>query len=319
MAPKEDHPIRGEVRLAGYRRVSHGLYLLIRTDLSAYEEFLRDLRAWQVVLPEGAVFTHVTGAKLRGWRTPALPEQVPVFAAVRTDKRPRRPGLICSRLTHEVEPTLSAGLPVDSAEEILLRSARDLGVLDLVIMIDSALHSGDLDPARMRALLATGRPGVVRLRKAWKLADKEAESAGETLLRTFHNAMGVAVDSQVALYDAEGTFLGRADLLVRGTNRLHEYDGAQHRDGRAHRGDLRRDRGLADAGYRRSGFTLDDLLNHPVVLMQELDRLMGRPHKLARLARWRALVGESLYSEAGRQRVMNRWERAMGVVEWAPS
>lgn len=316
MEPTEDRPIRGEVRLAGYRRVSHGLFVLIRSDLRPDEEFLRDLRAWRLVLPEDAVFTHVTGARLRGWRMPAVPEQVPTFAAVRCDRRPRRPGLICSRLTHEVEPAFANGLPVDAPEEILLRCARDLGVLDLVIMIDSALRMGDLDPDRMRTLLESGRPGVARLRTAWGLADPKSESAGETLLRAFHAAMDVAVDTQVELYDGAGTFVGRADLMVRGTNRLHEYDGAHHRDGRNHRNDLRRDRGLTRAGYQRNGYTLDDLLNHPAVLMQELDRLLGRPHKLIRLARWRALVEQSLYSETGRQRVMNRWRRAMGVVEW---
>lgn len=312
----EDRPIRGEVRLAGYRRVSHGLFVRIRNDLRPDEDFLRDLRAWQLVLPEDAVFTHLTGARLRGWRLPALPEQVPTFAAVRGDRRPRRQGLICSRLTHEVEPNSAKGLPVDTPEEILLRCARDLGVLDLVVMIDSARRMGDLDADRVRALLATKRPGVARLRAAWHLADPKSESAGETLLRVFHAAMEVAVDSQVELYDEMGAFLGRADLVVRGTNRLHEYDGAHHRDGRHHRNDLRRDRGLRESGYQRSGYTLDDLLNHPVVLMQELDRLIGRPPKLSRLARWRALVDQSLYSETGRQRVMNRWRRAMGVVEW---
>lgn len=312
-----DLPIRGEMRCRGVRRVSHGLYLWVREGLTDFEEYLRDLRALMLVLPDGAVFTHVTGARLRGWQLPALPEQVPHFAAVRGDLSPRRPGLLCSRLTHDAERTRVRGLPVDSAEEILLRAARDLSVLDLVIMIDSALRLGDLDPVRMRALLKTSRPGVVRLRKAWELADQKAESGGESVLRVFHVVMEVAVDSQVELFDDDGLFLGRADLIVRGTKSLHEYDGAIHRDGRTHRGDLRRERGLSRAGYKRSGFTLDDLLNHPAVLMHELDRLVGRRHRMARLSRWKAMVNESLYSEAGRARVMNRWKRAIGVNEWA--
>ena len=42
------------------------------------------------------------------------------------------------------------GLPVDSAEEVLLRCARDLGHLDLVVLIDSALALGHIDHGRMR-------------------------------------------------------------------------------------------------------------------------------------------------------------------------
>lgn len=316
MDPRDDRPIRGEVRLAGYRRVSHGLYVVVRDNLTPYEELLRDLRALLLVLPECAVFTHVTAARLLGWQLPGLPEQVPYFASVRGGRRPRRPGLICSRLTHHQAPGLVEGLPIDTPEEILLRCARDLGVLDLVIMIDSALRIGHVDPGRMRALLATSRPGVVRLRKAWKLADQKAESGGETVLRIFHLAMEVAVESQVDLFDEDGTFLARADLMIRGTGLLREYDGAIHRDQRRHRADLRRERSLSGTPYKRSAFTLVDLLNHPATLMHELDRLMCRPHKLARLARWRALVDESLYSATGRQRIVNRWRRAMGVVEW---
>lgn len=317
MDTTDDRPIRGEVRRVGHRRVSHGLFLKCLEGLSEQEEFLRDLRALMLVLPDGAVYTHVTGARLRGWRLPALPEQVPFFAAVRGDRRPRRPGLICSRLTHPVPPTLIGGIPVESPEEILLRCARDLSVLDLLIMIDSALWCGDLERTRMEALLATSRPGVVRLRKAWELADPKAESAGETVLRLFHVAMGVEVESQVDLHDANGCFLGRADLIISGTTQLREYDGAGHRDKKQQRTDLRRSRGLNGTRYERSGFTLDDLLNHPAVLMHELDRLLERPHRLARLARWRSLVDESLYSDVGRARIVNRWNRAMGIFEWS--
>ncbi len=150
-----DEPIRGEMRVLGYRRVSHGLFLQVRDGLSEEEEFRRDLRAWLAVLPEGAVFTHVTGARLRGWSLPKLPEQVPVFAAVEGDvSRPRRPGLICSRLRRSAEATDRHGLPVDSSEEILLRAARDLGLLDLTIMLDSALRLGDIDRSGDGAALA---------------------------------------------------------------------------------------------------------------------------------------------------------------------
>ncbi|WP_426244567.1 hypothetical protein [Nocardioides sp. LHG3406-4] len=313
----DDAPIRGEVRVADYRRVSHGLFLRLRDGLGDDEEFRRDLAAYLLVLPADAVFTHVTAARLLGWRLPQLPEQVPVFAAVQGDRRPRRPGLICSRLVREPEPRIMHGLPVDAAEEILLRAARDLGILDLVIMIDSALELGHLAPAAMERLLETRRPGVARLRAAYGLATERCESAGETLLRLFHDAMEIAVRPQVELRDGSGRLIGRADLLVGGTTFVHEYDGAGHRDKLQHRADLRRERGWTGTPYVRRGFTLDDLLNHPGVVMHELDRALGRPHLVSRLRVWRRMVDNSLYAEPGRARVMNRWRRHMGVVDWA--
>ena len=314
----EDEAIRGEVRTAGHRRVSHGLFLPKREGLSDDEEFRRDLRAWLLLLPDGAVFTHVSAARLLGWRLPRLPEQVPVFVAVEGDRRrPRRPGLICSRLVRPTEGSVRDGLPVEAPGEVLLRAARDLGLLDLLILLDSALAAGDLDPAALERLLDSGRPGVRPLRAAYALASARCESAGETVLRLFHEVMDVPVRPQAELRDAHDRVVGRADLLVVGTHLVHEYDGAVHRSGDQHRTDLRRERGWAGTAYTRRGFTLDDLLNHPGVVMHELDRALVRPHRAERLRRWRRVVGNSLYDEAGRRRVLNRWQRAMGVVDWS--
>lgn len=299
--------------------MSHGLFLPERDQLSPDQEFLRDLRAWLAVLPDGAVFTHVTGARLRGWALPKLPDQVPVFAAVEDDpSRPRRPGLICSRLRRTTpRPAKRRGLPVESAEEILLRCARDLGHIDLVILAVSAIRAGDLDPEAMDRLLGSRRPGVVRLRAAWIAASAKLESPGEVLLFLFHRAIGVVVEPQVTLYGSHGGLLGVADLLVIGTCNVHEYDGAVHRDKVAHRRDLRRERGWAGTGYVRRGYTLDDLLNHSMVAMHEIDRAIDRPHDPRRHDRWRTLIEASLYSETGRERIMNRWHRAMGVLDWS--
>jgi hypothetical protein len=318
----DDEPIRGEVRAIGFRRVSHGLFLAERPGLGAEEELRRDLRAWLAVLPPGAVFTHVTAARLMGWRLPRLPEQVPVFAAVHDgERRPRRVGLICSRLMPRHGDHGSrfcvGDLPVDSPEEILLRAARDLGHLDLVVMVDSARALGHLDPDRMAAMLSSRRPGTRALAAAYNASSQRAESAGETLLRRFHDVMGIAVEPQVTLRDADGRVIGRADLLVSGRPHVHEYDGAGHRSVGQHRSDLRRDRLLAHSSYTRRGFTLDDLINHAAVTMHELDRALVREHRPGRLRRWNRMLDESMYSERGRQRVLNRWRRAMGVVDWA--
>lgn len=317
---KRNGPVRGHLREVGLLRVAHGLFrpLPEGTDPDPDIEFRRTLEAWLLVLPAGARYTHVTGARLRGWQLPQLPEQVPVFAAVDTEAgRPRRPGLLCSRLVRRVAPIVVNDLPVEPAEEILLRAARDLGLLDLTIMLDSACRLGDIDHEAMETLLASGRPGVRLLREAWRLSTPQAESAGETVLRLFDVCMEVLVEPQVTLHDEAGRVVGVADLLVVGTNMLHEYDGAHHGEHKQQRVDLRRDRGLARSAYDRRGFTLDDLLNHPAVLMHELDRDLGRSHRMLRLHRWRRLLKGSLYSEHGRRRVMNRWQREMGIVDWS--
>lgn len=312
-----DDAIRGEVRQSGYRRVSHGLFLPMRPGLSAGSEFRRDLLAWLHVLPPRAVFTHVTGARLLGWQLPQLPEQVPVFAAVEENQpRPRRPGLICSRLRRLTRPDTD-GIPIEWPEEILLRASRDLGTLDVTIMLDSARRRGHIDPERLAAVLSSGRPGVTTLRRSWLWSTPKADSGPETVLRVFHEVLEVPVEPQAVLVDGNGHIVGQADLLVSGTPFVHEYDGAHHRDKRQQSTDLRRARGLGGASYERRGFTLDDLINHPLVAMHEIDRALGRPHRLARLTRWRRLVENSMFSATGRRRVLNRWARRMGAPDWS--
>jgi hypothetical protein len=129
--------------------------------------------------------------------------------------------------------------------------------------------------------------------------------------------MEVAVTPQVELRDDGGRVIARADLVVTGSKVVHEYDGAGHRSTAQHRSDLRRERALHQAGYLRRGYTLDDLVNHPGAAMHELDRALDRPHRPHRLARWRTLVDESMYAEAGRRRLLNRWRRSMGVTDWS--
>jgi len=72
--------------------------------------------------------------------------------------------------------------------------------------------------------------------------------------------------------------------------------------------------GTAD---RRRGYGMDDLVNHALVVMHELDRLLGRPHDMRRLARWRRVIDNSLYSERGREWVLNRWRRQTVLVDWS--
>jgi hypothetical protein len=298
------------------------LFLVEKAGLDPEEELRRDLRAWLAVLPPGAVFTHLTAARLLGWRLPHLPDRVPVFAAVHEgERRPRRAGLICSRLVSsdgEAGSRLTVeSLPVDGPEEILLRAARDLGHLDLLVMVDSARALGHLDRDRMAKILASRRPGTRALAAAYRASDGRAESAGESLLRRFHEVLEIPVEPQAPVRDPDGRVIARADLLVTGRAEVHEYDGAGHRSGLQHRSDLRRDRQLALASYTRRGFTLDDLVNHAAATMHELDRALGRPHLVKRLRRWNRMVDESMFSTPGRDRVLNRWRRAMGVVDWA--
>lgn len=303
-------PRRGRLRTVDWTRVSRGLYRRRSRGSNGTDEpaWVADLGAWALVLPPSSAITHLTAAALYEWWLPPLPADVPIFATVpRSGSRPRRSGLVVSRPDVPVRLSSRYGLPVVPAAEGLLQAARDLGVLDTVVLVDAALHDGDCDLADLRELAGTRRAGAPNLRRAIALADGRAESAWESLLRVFHVLCKVPVEPQYEVRDDLGRFLARGDLRIAGTRVLHEYDGAVHRDRWAHRRDLARDRELLSARWQRRGYTSGDLLTGAHRILREADEALGRPHRPERLRPWFAALNGSLFTVAGTARIRTRW------------
>ena len=209
---------------------------------------LADLRAWATALPAGSSFSHLTAARAHGLWLPPLPSDLPVFVAVpKSGVRPERPELRVTR--HDtVIATCVAGLPMASAEEAILACARDLGLLDLIVLVDGALQRGRTTWSRLESVAARRRRGAPALRVALRLADGRSESPWETLLRLLHVLCEVPVQPQAKLVDVHGDFVGRADLLISGTRTAHEFDGAHHLTRDQQRRDLDRARRLRSGG-----------------------------------------------------------------------
>lgn len=269
---------------------------------------LADLHAWQQVLAPEGFFTHLTAAEALGLWLPPLPEGMPVCVSLpQGTDRPRRAGMRVTRLSRTVPPILLDGLRVAPPAEVILACARDLGLLDLVVLIDSALRAGWCTVEDLRAVAAPRRRGAPALRIALAMADARSESPWESLLRLFHFVCDVEVEPQFEVRDEHGAFVARGDLWLRGTTTLHEYDGAVHRDRRTHVNDLARDRRLAGLGWTRRGYTAVDLLDRARQMLREADAALGRAHVPSRLDRWWALLDESLFTARGRQRLARRW------------
>lgn len=268
-----------------------------------------ELRAWSLVLPPQAAFTHLTAAEQFGWW---LPDRVPspVFAAsAQDDPIPVRPGLMVSRHAPRPDSVVVNELRLTTPAETLLAAARDLGVLDLVILADSALRLEHCTLGDLERTAARRRRGVRMLRTVLPLLDARSESPWESVMRVLHRAADIEVEPQHEIFDQWGRFVARADLLIRGTRRIHEYDGGGHREADTHVADLDRDRRLVEAGWQRCGFTARALLRDGGGIIASVDRLLGRPWEPRRLARWNSLVADSLFGPIGRARVGRRWAR----------
>ncbi len=297
----------GRVRGAEWVWVSRGIHVR--------REFESDLRSelfgWQEALPEDACFTHLTGALARGWPVPPLPADLPVFAAASgRDVRPRRVGLSVTRHPHPVEFEVLDGLRVARPAEILLSAAHDLGLLDVVVLVDVALHRHDCTLLELWAAANRCRRGAPRLRMALRYADGRAESLWESVLRVLHQACDVPVEPQYVIPDDAGSF--RADLRVVGTRRLVEYDGADHRSRERHGKDLTRKRAFHRLGWQRYGYTSPVLLYQGLAVLQDADEALAREHDPARIRAWHQLLAESLFTPAGGARRQERWNAASG-------
>lgn len=296
--------IHGHARRRSLERLSYGLYVS-----RAGRCLVEDVKAWSLVLPNTASFTHLTAAELMGWWLPS-PIQHPVFAAMPVGEvAPARSGLLVCRHPKPVASTIIGGLRVTTPAETLLAAARDLGVLDLVIMGDSALRQGCCTVAELRATAARHRRGAPMLRQVIGLLDPLSESAWESVMRVLHRAAEVDVKPQHKIYDGQGRFVARGDLWVVGTRRLHEYDGAGHREAEVHRKDLSRERAIVLSDWQRIGYTSREILRGGAGIIASVDALLGRSWDPRRLAAWKQLVRNSLYGDAGRARARQHWSR----------
>lgn len=294
-------PVRGRRRGKAWTSVAHGLHIPSGSDdLSA-------LRAWQLLLPTHGCFTHLTGAEIRRWWLPPLPEGLPVFAALRRgDVRPARGDIRSLRTVGSAEPDVIRGVRVAPSSEILLGCARDLSTLDLVVLVDAALYAGDITLPEISTASAARRRGAPALRRAIKLAHPRSESAWETMLRVCHRVCGIDVEPQHEVFNEHGGLVARGDLWLVGTSMFHEYDGEDHLRRQRQVRDLRRLRRLDHDSLSRRGYTSEDLLQRPIGILRDADRTLGREHRPERIKAWYSLLRESCFTPAGQHRLLAR-------------
>lgn len=298
------------------RKMAHGSYLPVswqRVTRGAArsaakdsdDAWLGDLAAIQQVLPKNSRWTHLTGARIRGWWLPPVPNGLPHLAA--GTKQVRRIGLHhILRRTCGVADRIK-GLNDDRPADILLTCAADLGELDLLCLTVSALVAQDCTVKEVATAAEGNVRGARTLRAILPRASDKPESIWEVLLAELHRSCGIEVKPQHNVYDpATGVFVARGDLWLVGTNVLHEYDGACHREKDQHAKDLDRDRRLDEAHWKRHGYISTDVLDDAVRVLADADRAVGRPHRPDRINAWSTLLEGSLVTAGGRSALLKR-------------
>jgi hypothetical protein len=292
-----------------WRQLGFGIQM--PAGLEGRPALLAELSAWQPLLPPSAAFTDLTAAAVHELWLPQPPDSTPLFVAmgsVQGEVKPDRRRLAVTRHPTSPGSVLIDGVRVTAVPETLLAAARFLPLLDLVVLIDSALRLRACTLDQLTAIAGQRRRGVRPLRAALPLADGRSESAWETLLRLLHVVCGIEVEPQAELFDEYGAFVARADMRVTGTSLIQEYDGAQHREKAEQVRDLRRGGRIADVDVVRRGYTAADVLRHSHVILTAADKALGRTRPTSP-GPWLSLVATSLYTPAGRRAYLDRVHR----------
>jgi Protein of unknown function (DUF559) len=237
---------------ASWRRLAPGVYAWAGLSVTPALK----LEAARLRIPASAAFSGRTAAWLHGLDVaPSEPVEVEL------DGR---------------DVVVRRGFRTTSLPRTLFDISRRLTLVEAVVLVDMALHTGLVHRSELRDWIDTcpGRKGVAAARRVLELADSGAESPMETRLRTLLVLNGLPRPGvQVTLRDERGGFLGRPDLYYPEHRLGIEYDGETHRVSLVQ--DNRRQNRLLMAGIRLLRFTAADVLRGPdSVVAQVRDMLL---------------------------------------------
>lgn len=267
-------------------------------DLYATDAHLNDLytRAHAALehLPRGTFISHHTAASLLGLWVPRS-AQVHVTTPPSAG-RPERNGVTIHR-GHRDDWTVRLGeLPVSAPVQVLIDLHRNLGLADLVPLIDSVLRRGYSDKTGIVTGLRHKNISSRALNTAIKLARSQSDSAMESKTRLLvrwagfpEPAMQLSVDvplevltlderrrlreilgSAAERHESSGSVTFRIDLAYAATKLGIEYDGEHHLSP-----DQREYDEIRRAVLRRLGWTIvvvtsNDLMSHPESFLNHL-------------------------------------------------
>lgn len=299
-------PSRQHLRSKRFVSPTRGVFM----EASAESDLAATCSAIQLALAPRAVFTHLTSASLRGWRMPVV-ARLPIIAST-TKGSPHhdRRGVYVRRCdVPDWHREVVDGIRVASPEWTIAELAEDLGLIDLVAVIDGVLHENATTIARLADSIVPGRRGAKALRDSLAFVDGRSESWWESVLRVAHQLAEIPVESQVEIVNRAGYFVARADLHIVGTDRYPEYDGAAHREQTRHVRDLKREKGMSRLAYERYGYTSDELVQTPAMVIEDAWDALGWAPDSQRLNRWLHELERSSISRQGWIRLQRRLKR----------
>ncbi|AND17110.1 DUF559 domain-containing protein [Rathayibacter tritici] len=225
-------------------------------------DFDERITAFAAVMRPGEFFSHGTAAHLLGLPDRRKTATTALDVAVAPPMRAaRRVGVRSHHLWDEAVTVVHATYPTADPASTFCHLAASRTLDELVVLGDALVlpdEEGtrrglrvDLTILAERARCFRGRGGRLA-REAVGWVRSGAESPRETLLRLLLLRAGLPEpELNVELFDADGLFVARVDMLYRRERVVVEYDGDQHRTDRAqYERDIARIEAIEALGYR---------------------------------------------------------------------
>ncbi|MGB3762013.1 MAG: hypothetical protein WA966_02245, partial [Ornithinimicrobium sp.] len=252
-----DDQLQAWVRQGRVRRLRPGIFASGPAPDRADARLLERAQGLARRHPDRVAISHHAALLMHGVAVFGVP--MGILHAVRLSGAPRSsPGLLLAR-PRTPPPTVTVhGAFVVRPEVAVVQVACLYGLNAGLVSADSAVHRGLVDTRSLAD--EVGRigciPGVEKARRVVQLCRAGAESPGETLVRLAAEQAGLATQTQFPINDRGQPPFAFADLRVRGTRTLVEFDGAVKYAGAQGREALVKEK-LREDRIRRLGWTIE--------------------------------------------------------------
>jgi hypothetical protein len=262
----------------------------VRIPRDADPGFLQRCASLATVLPSNAVFSGLTAARLLGWWLPHDADSNCLEVTVRPEQVVSRVGVRCTRSPVDPRDVIEhQGLPITAAVRTLRDLAAKWPLVDMVVMGDAALRSGDCTAAQLAefAQVARGDRGIRTFRRMSQLVDGRSQSPMETGMRLSIVLSRLPPPTpQAIIRDAAGGWLAQVDLLGADGKSVFEYDGSEHFEEMRHASDVARWRILRGAGLEVYPYTGREFFLRPHQIPSDYRDALGLPPTAGNIDAW---------------------------------
>jgi hypothetical protein len=260
----------------------------VRIDRNAASDVTTVYSALAAVARVPLVISDRSAAAMYEWWLPPQVDSV-IDISVAPGGLIERVGVRCHRRVLDPKDVRELdGISLTSPARTILDLASQLSLIDLVVVMDAALHKRTCTLEQLVARAQDrGIRGITRFRRALTLCDGRSESPMETLMRLVIVLSGLpAPTPQCKIYDTYGAFVARTDLRAHGVRAAFEYDGGGHDEPVVHARDVKRWRDLRRAGYEVFPYTASELFGTPQQIVVDYQRALGLPIDASAVQGW---------------------------------